>query len=71
MGSEGTAEHRSRGPNLRGQPRGSRGIEAGMGWAAAMDLERLRPARMSQRHTSFSRDVISQSALPDTALQDH
>ena len=36
-------------------------MEAGMGWPAALDLERLRPARMSQRPTSFSSDIISRS----------
>ena len=36
-------------------------MEAGMGWPAGLDLERLRPARMSQRPTSFSRDIMSWS----------
>lgn len=38
-----------------------RGTEAGMGWLAALDLDRLRPARMSQRPTSFSRVIMSRS----------
>lgn len=36
-------------------------MEAGMGWPAGLDLERLRPARMSQRPTSFSSDIMSRS----------
>ena len=32
-----------------------------MGWPAGLDLERLRPARMSQRPTSFSSDIMSRS----------
>ena len=36
-------------------------MEAGMGWPAGLDLERLRPARISQRPTSFSSDIMSRS----------
>ena len=36
-------------------------IEAGMGWPAALNLDRLNPARMSHSPTSFSRAILSLS----------